>query len=74
MQASVLCGTRGWPATGGVIRCSALPAGEISASPMRWLYRVPPLASAAYALANCSVVTSTSPWLMAAFTASPGSH
>ena len=46
--------------------------GETSASPTRGLYSVPPLASAAYAWASWSGVTITSPWPMAAITASPG--
>ena len=38
-------GTRA--STGGLIRWTTLPDGETSASPIRGLYSVPPLASAA---------------------------
>src|SRR5579875_1258953 len=46
MYASVEDDTGRWRITGGLIRCTTLPPGEISASPTRGLYSVPPLASA----------------------------
>src|SRR5712691_1142190 len=48
-----------WPTTGGVILRASIPSGRIRAAPIRGLYKVPPLASAAYARASCRGVTVT---------------
>src|SRR3984885_672458 len=58
MYARVDLATGRWPVTCGLIFSSTLPLGLSRASPTRGLYRVPPLASATYASASCSGVTS----------------
>ena len=45
--------------TGGLIRWTWPVVGDTSASPIRGLYSVPPLARAAYALASWTGVTVT---------------
>ena len=47
MYASVDLAAGRWPVTGGLIFCATLPSGLSSSSPIRGLYSVPPLASAA---------------------------
>ena len=63
-------GGRGSPAGAGRGPCPA----RARRSPSRGVKSVPPFANAAYPLASCSGVTSTSPCPTARFTLSPGSH